>query len=1034
MRYRQVSRNATSAALDAARITEKRRRTQATKEGLVRPVIGSIDELDDEARQFFGKDFRDIYAAGARKADPNWKPSRADVDYVKTQAEKNLRALQLNNEFARRSARRVIPGLVDLPRPEASRLARRRPIKGTTYGNGAVQEFGNYGELVLRSSAARAYNVGFLNAAAAAGKELVIVSDGVDCGWRHHRDLEMASGKVATIEEANAFPIAHPNCVRSFSIAPPGSRPTKGERRKAKEESLASVNREKLSEQSIAETRRFERSRGIIGASIKFSLADTAINVVRSAARDERVQEAARRVFVAGRADFMQYKRNLETVAALYEHARRIRIAEMGNVTNLATAAPPVVSARAVADDVMAWIDDFADGEEVPEHVLEIIGLPKEAERKVVGDRLGGFTQMYNAAYRTAGPVRIQSANIRLPTKVVGRPSKPFDPGKFLLGRIIPPNLTGREQVERFASRAFFNWLGPKIPQAKYLRLTFPNVNKSIGFLDRPVRLSGSIGDFVKVTRTSIKDRGVINHISLNPNGLLRLSLSKDPETGFITPTFRLIPHGPLHIMTRVNRGVQGNITSLSGEVRLIAKAPLVGVSGRFNLNLRKLGLETLADIKKLRLDDYKKFDRDDLRAVSLAADLRLRGWNLFDISRTFRLPWQEGEKLWALTEFELDEIIANLKAINARKKMTLIQGGRVGNLPPPPGAGPVPPRPILRIVDTERGDPFGPGSRPSFAQRIVVPGKLQSVPARRAYIESKMTSTERQRVADLRKAGDFSTIRHLRDRDKLTWEQIAVEMRMTENKVRKIYKEGTGALPIDKTVAKTVTKTVEKPPPGSGWEIVKGLGTTTKTTRPPVAPRRVLKDQEALEYFDRNFGGRTPLDDVFTEGDPTRDALMYYQEDGYSIINTLLRDGPEISPSGKAQVTIWDGVHEIDLEKIVDQIDLIDKSMKPLEEYVEVIREVKTLPVFGVETKDGLVAGQRFGMPGYSSTTVTSDLTRTRVQGSSQFTSMKFVVPRGIRGVWMGDWEKELLLQRGLTVEFVRIDDLGYAIFRVVT
>lgn len=42
------------------------------------------------------------------------------------------------------------------------------------------------------------------------------VFDGDDCGWTSHDDPEKADGKVVTFDEADANPLAHPRCVRSF--------------------------------------------------------------------------------------------------------------------------------------------------------------------------------------------------------------------------------------------------------------------------------------------------------------------------------------------------------------------------------------------------------------------------------------------------------------------------------------------------------------------------------------------------------------------------------------------------------------------------------------------------------------------------------------------------------------------------------------------------------------------------------------------------------------------------------------------------
>lgn len=53
-----------------------------------------------------------------------------------------------------------------------------------------------------------------------------IVSDGPDCGWTRHGDITKANGTIVAKKEALRFPISHPYCHRSFTVAdgPPGSR------------------------------------------------------------------------------------------------------------------------------------------------------------------------------------------------------------------------------------------------------------------------------------------------------------------------------------------------------------------------------------------------------------------------------------------------------------------------------------------------------------------------------------------------------------------------------------------------------------------------------------------------------------------------------------------------------------------------------------------------------------------------------------------------------------------------------------------
>jgi hypothetical protein len=43
----------------------------------------------------------------------------------------------------------------------------------------------------------------------------VTIFDGAACGWLDHEDPDKANGKVVSVDEFEANPYAHPNCVRS---------------------------------------------------------------------------------------------------------------------------------------------------------------------------------------------------------------------------------------------------------------------------------------------------------------------------------------------------------------------------------------------------------------------------------------------------------------------------------------------------------------------------------------------------------------------------------------------------------------------------------------------------------------------------------------------------------------------------------------------------------------------------------------------------------------------------------------------------
>jgi len=47
-----------------------------------------------------------------------------------------------------------------------------------------------------------------------AGVREVDIEDGPDCGWTEHDDPDLADGSRRTMDEFEAYPLSHPNCVR----------------------------------------------------------------------------------------------------------------------------------------------------------------------------------------------------------------------------------------------------------------------------------------------------------------------------------------------------------------------------------------------------------------------------------------------------------------------------------------------------------------------------------------------------------------------------------------------------------------------------------------------------------------------------------------------------------------------------------------------------------------------------------------------------------------------------------------------------
>lgn len=128
---------------------------------------------------------------------------------------------------------------------EMSRLIAQKGISAIKYSNGAKHGLADYGEMLARTTTAKAYNIGILNGAAQNGCQFWEVFDGPGCGWSTHDSGEIALGKIVTRDEALAFPISHPRCRRSFGPRPdltsnaPGQDPEKVAAQRAQDQERA---------------------------------------------------------------------------------------------------------------------------------------------------------------------------------------------------------------------------------------------------------------------------------------------------------------------------------------------------------------------------------------------------------------------------------------------------------------------------------------------------------------------------------------------------------------------------------------------------------------------------------------------------------------------------------------------------------------------------------------------------------------------------------------------------------------------------
>lgn len=111
----------------------------------------------------------------------------------------------------------------------AQRLA-DRGIAAVTYRNGARHGLGEYAQMVVRTKSAQAYNAGAFMSARDHGVQWMECYDGPACGLTYHDDPELANGLILPLDQAESWPIAHPNCARSW-----GPRPDVADEKQARE-------------------------------------------------------------------------------------------------------------------------------------------------------------------------------------------------------------------------------------------------------------------------------------------------------------------------------------------------------------------------------------------------------------------------------------------------------------------------------------------------------------------------------------------------------------------------------------------------------------------------------------------------------------------------------------------------------------------------------------------------------------------------------------------------------------------------------
>ena len=563
--------------------------------GIRRNMIG----LQREVQNYYRSQFDNIYLAGARTVDPTFTigtSQRAFLAKLNTNEYLKLRTamenvvrdsrrfvqMVWNDRVDRRKRLGIKYSHVDFtrakPLPEklgalsphnilnvlkgagkgaqdnSERTIRLRGIKAVQYRPGFNQDLhkatgglrglhstgkkytlGDYGSMVTRTNANRAYNMGVVHAIQRKGIKYVNVSDGPECGWTYHEDGDLANGSVRTVEEAAAYPIAHPNCRRAFSPATPEQSRREDERRANKEK--RSVRATQGAQRSTAV--RALRAAALVGggalaAAEATNLAEAGFSrFVASGYFDELLQRTAMRAF-QGSLNARLWVERLSRIEDIFTPGERavasVSQVYPGGPTQLPNL-PLGDTIRYFADGTQEWFVNKTGMAQVPDKIRRALGAADDAIDEVLSDRFQAF---YHAAKKAAMSEDV-GENIR---NVIDFEAKRR--GLFL--RTLD-NLPGAPEV-----RASWSKWGPRIrvDVTDWVRTkvtaTPTGLISSVG-----VNAAGQLRGVVKMYQDGL----IGGHISALPrnfaNGVFRAIVEID-ERGQLVGNLRLVPGGPLRL------------------------------------------------------------------------------------------------------------------------------------------------------------------------------------------------------------------------------------------------------------------------------------------------------------------------------------------------------------------------------------------------------------------------------------------------------------------------------------------------------
>lgn len=576
----------------------------------------------------------------------------------------------------------------------------------------------------------RAFNRGFFAACQFNNVEFFTVSDGPQCGWTDHNDPDLANGKVVTPEEALENPQAHPFCRRAFFPLRGSDGKQRHDESKERAAKLSTAQKVGVAAGGVAAAAAayLGVTAEITTPAFQGTVGDFVLNGIGEglkramgrmlAVKDRIIATMSKRFAAAG------FDQRLNQIAL-----------ELADETGL--------DIQQVKDSIIAQVhaeaEEFAESNVTSLMTRRVIGVPEQRQvlPRVVGDRLNLYEGYYRQTIKNEVLEGVPGAD-RLAELLNNQDfihqvlfnSTRFQ-GRFFRFSLPQINTIDGNTGKRITSRYGRLSLSPN--NLFHLHASIKPEGGTSNALRLITNLKINPNGMVRMGFVKGEDGIIRPNLSLVPKGPLRVysranragptvkrteeawewvthgigkqlvdegKLVKyvDPTTGeekaFINAVRTNIgaDAGEANkVWALVRREVElpnvnrGRVNSITTEVRLITKWVPFSDSMwyKFRVNLSALGIKSPEDIKNISVVDWRRWrseQKNKFDWISAGVNMRLRGGNLFDFSRSLRIDPTTQHRIRNV-EKNIDELFSLFtEGITPSQEATLFESGMVVN------------------------------------------------------------------------------------------------------------------------------------------------------------------------------------------------------------------------------------------------------------------------------------------------------------------------------------------------------------------